>query len=232
VTIPIPEELQPSGPRESTESKVVTPGADAGAPPSDAVILFNGKDLSGWRTAKGDGPAGWKVENGEIFTVTHTGSIYTEQKFGSGQFHIEYWIPNMPDQKGQLKGNSGIYLPSRTEIQVLDGYQNPTYATGLPGAVYGEHEPLVNASRKPEQWQSYDIVYNAPKCNERGMVVEEGSVTVFLNGVLVQNNARIRPQRLGCEPGPLLIQDHSGFKDAPETPMRFRNIWYRPVEGR
>lgn len=232
VTTPIPTQLQPGNQRDSTEGRVVTPGPTAGAPPSDAVVLFGGKDLSLWRSSKGNGPAGWKVENGEILTVTRAGSIYTEQKFGAGQFHLEYNIPHMPDQKGQRKGNSGVYLPSRTEIQILDGYRNPTYATGLVGAVYGEHPPAVNASRQPGEWQAYDIVYNAPVCDARGMVIQQGSVTIFLNGVLVQNHSRIRPQRIGCEPGPLLIQDHSGFKDAPETPMRFRNIWFRPLDQR
>jgi len=232
VTIPIPARLRAGAKTEPTEGSVVTPASSFGAPPSDAITLFNGRDLSGWRSAKGEGPAGWKVENGEILTVTRAGSILTEQKFGSAQFHLEYNIPDMPGHKGQLKGNSGVYLPSRTEIQILDGYRNPTYATGLPGAVYDEHAPLVNASRKPGEWQAYDIVYNAPECNERGAIIKEGSVTIFLNGVLVQNQARIRPQRPGCEPGPLLIQDHSGFKDAPDTPMRFRNIWARPLDSR
>jgi type 1 glutamine amidotransferase len=232
VTLPVPPRLQTRAPHEDTEGRVVTPSALASGLPSDAIALFNGKDLSGWRSSKGEGPAGWKVENGEILTVTRAGSILTEQKFGSSQFHLEYNIPDMPNQKGQLKGNSGIYLPSHTEIQILDGYRNPTYATGLPGAVYDEHAPLVNASRKPTEWQAYDIIYNAPVCTERGAVIKEGSVTILLNGVLVQNHARIRPQRPGCEKGPLLIQDHSGFKDAPETTMRFRNIWYRPLDSR
>jgi type 1 glutamine amidotransferase len=231
VTIPLPPRLRTSNPRESTEGRVVTPGAKPGDPPSDAVILFDGRGLGGWLSSKG-GPAGWKVDHGELITVTRTGSIYTDQKFGSGQFHLEYQIPDMPDKTGQLKGNSGVYLPSGTEIQILDGYRNPTYSMGLPGAVYDEHPPLANPSRKPGEWQVYDIIYNAPLCNERGAVIEEGSVTVILNGVVVQNHARIRPQRIGCDPGPLLIQDHSGFKDAPDTPIRFRNIWYRPLEVR
>ncbi len=232
VTIPVPPRLQAGAKMEPTEGRVVTPGKQACDPPSDAVVLFNGADMTGWRSAKGDGPGAWKVANGEMVTVTRAGSILTERKFGSGQFHLEYWIPDMPEQKGQLKGNSGVYLPTGTEIQILDGYRNPTYATGLPGAVYDEHPPLVNASRKPGEWQAYDILFHAPVCNERGMVIEEGSVTVLLNGVVVQDHARIRPQKFGCADGPLLIQDHSGFKNAPETPMKFRNIWYRPLEAR
>lgn len=231
VSVPVPPELQAGSRPEPTTGRAVRPGAKPGDPPSDAVVLFNGKDLASWRKADGDGPAGWKVEKGELITVTRTGSVITEQKFGSGQFHLEFRIPEMPGQtNAQLKGNSGVYLPSGTEIQILDGYNNPTYATGLPGAVYAEHPPLVNASRKPEEWQAYDILYNAPLCNERGQIIREGSVTVLLNGVAVQNQARIRAQRTGCGPGPLLIQDHSGFPGAPETPMRFRNIWYRPME--
>ena len=229
VTIPLPPRLRAGYKSQPTEGTVVTPGKAACDPPSDAIALFNGTDLQGWLSSKGNGPAAWKVENGEIVTVTGAGSIYTERKFSSAQFHLEYWIPNMPDHKGQLKGNSGIYLPTHTEIQVLDGYHNPTYAMGLPGAVYDEHAPLVNASRKPGEWQTYDIVFHAPVCDKRGMVIEEGSVTVLLNGVLVQDNARLRPQKFGCSEGPLLIQDHSGFKDAPITPMKFRNIWARPL---
>jgi len=230
VTIPIPAKLRAGHKAEATDGHPVTPGKADCDPPSDATPLFNGRDMQGWLTTKGNAPAAWKVENGEMITVTRAGSIYTDRKFGSGQFHIEYWIPDMPDHKGQLKGNSGIYLPTGTEIQILDGYRNPTYATGLPGAVYDEHAPLVNASRKPGEWQSFDILFHAPVCNERGMVIEEGSVTVLLNGVAVQDNARLRPQKFGCAGGPLLIQDHSGFKNAPETPMKFRNIWYRPLQ--
>jgi len=123
-----------------------------------------------------------------------------------------------------------VYLQGLTELQVLDGYQNPTYATGVVGAVYDQYAPLVNAAKKPMEWSSYDIVYYAPKCNERGQELEPATVTVLLNGVLVQEHAVLRFRKGMCEAGPLLLQDHSGFKDAPDTTMKFRNIWYRPLE--
>lgn len=230
VTIPLPPSLCTSGSSPPTQGRVVTPGVNLADPPSDAVILFNGRDLTNWRTSKGE-PGGWRVENGELVTVTRAGSLYTRQQFRSGQFHLEFQIPYMPDRTGQLKGNSGIYLPGGAEIQILDGYRNPTYAVGLPGAVYDEHPPLANSSRKPGEWQVYDIVYNAPVCNERGAVIAEGSLTLLWNGVVVQNQTRLRPHRTGCDPGPLRIQDHAGDKDAPETPIRFRNIWYRSMDG-
>jgi hypothetical protein len=161
---------------------------------------------------------------------TGSGDAVSRAQFRSAQIHLEFLVPDMPDQQGQLKGNSGVYLQKITEIQILDAYRNPTYATGTVGAVYGQHPPLVNAARRPGEWSSYDIIYHAPVCNARGQEVQPGTVTVFLNGVLVQDNAPLRFQRGMCEPGPLLLQDHSGFPGAPDTTMRFRNIWYRPLE--
>ena len=227
VTLPIPPQMAEGGKRPE-EVTAVMPGNGA-APPSDAVVLFNGKDLTGW-TARGGKPLGCRVESGEMVCPTGAGDAVTDQKFKSAQIHLEFLAPVMPEQKGQLKGNSGVYIQGLTEIQILDGYQNPTYHTGQVGAIYDQHPPLVNASRKPGEWSSYDIVYRAPVCSDRGVVLEPGLLTVFLNGVMVQDHAKIGFRKGMCEPGPLLLQDHSGFKDAPHTVMKFRNIWYRPLD--
>jgi len=228
VTLPLPWEMAEGGKRPDEQPRVVTPGVGA-APPSDAVVLFGGKDVSGWLKKDGT-PTGCTAVNGEMACRTGAGDAYTAAKIGSAQIHLEYFIPAMPQQKGQMKGNSGVYLQGMTELQVLDGYQNLTYATGVVGAVYDQYPPMVNASRQPEQWQSYDIVFHTPKCNERGQELAPGWVTVLLNGVLVQDHAVLRFRKGMCEAAPLMLQDHSGFKDAPDTTMKWRNIWYRPLE--
>lgn len=187
VTLPIPPALAEGGKADAAQPRVVTPGVGS-APPSDAVVLFNGKDMTGW--VKKDGTAsGCKAEKGEMVCRTGAGDAYTTAKFRRAQLHLEFLIPDMPAQKDQLKGNSGVYLQGLTEIQVLDGYQNPTYATGVVGAVYDQHAPLVNAARKPGEWSSYDIILAGPKCSERGAEVEPGTVTILLNGVLVQDRS-------------------------------------------
>ena len=229
VTIPLPRQIALEG-RAARDAMppppAVMPGAAPGAPPADAKILFDGSNLDSWVNRDG-GPAGCTVDQKEMVCATGAGDIFTADKFASAQIHLEFNIPLMPDKTGQLKGNSGVFLQNRTEIQLLDSYNNPTYVTGMLGAVYDEHAPLVNAARKPGEWQSYDIIYRAPKCNERGNQLEVARVTILLNGVLVQDNAPIRFKPGMCEPGQLRIQDHSGFKNAPHTVMRFRNIWYR-----
>ncbi len=228
VTLPIPPALAEGAKREDPQPREVTPGVGA-APPSDAVILFDGKSMAGWLKPNGS-PSGCQAANGEMVCRTGSGDAVTEKKFKSAQLHLEFFIPSMPAQKGQLKGNSGVYLQGLTEVQVLDGYQNPTYPTGVVGAIYDQYPPAVNASRKPEQWSSYDIVFHAPVCSERGQELQPGSMTVFLNGVLVQDHKELRFRKAMCEPGPLLLQDHSGFPGAPDTTMKFRNIWYRPLD--
>ena len=217
VTIPVPPRL-----------KEVTPGVGA-SPPSDAVILFGGTDISGW-VRKDGSPSGCKAESGEMICHRGAGDAYTTAKFKSAQIHLEFNIPNMPNQTGQSRGNSGLYLQTVTEIQILDSYQNPTYATGAVGAIYGQYAPLVNAARKPEQWASYDIIFHTPKCNEQGQEVQPGSVSLFLNGVLVQDHAILRFQKGMCDPGPLMLQEYSGWRAEPDTTMKFRNMWYRPLE--
>jgi type 1 glutamine amidotransferase len=229
VTLPIPPRLAEGARPAEEQPRVVTPAGSLAGPPSDAVVLFDGKDTKHWVRKDGT-PTGCTAAGGTMNCRTGAGDAYSVEKFRSAQIHLEFQIPEMPDQKGQLKGNSGVYLQGLTELQVLDGYQNPTYAVGVVGAVYDQYAPLVNASRKPMEWSSYDIMYYAPKCNERGQELEPATVTVLLNGVLVQEHSVLRFRKGMCEAGPLLLQDHSGFKDAPDTTMKFRNIWYRPLE--
>lgn len=210
---------------QESQPREVTPGS-GGTAPSDAVVLFGGADMSKW--VKPDGsPSGCRAEAGTMNCSTGAGDAVTVETFGSAQIHLEFLIPSMPDQKGQLRGNSGVYLQGRYEVQVLDSYHNPTYANGSLGALYGQYAPLVNAARPPEQWQSYDIIFHAPKCDSSGAITEKGTLTVLLNDVLVQDHVLIREHKEACHPGPLLLQDHSGFPGAPRTVMKFRNIWLR-----
>lgn len=216
-----PEPLQPP---------VVDPG-HSNRPPSDAVVLFNGADLDNWTTRDG-APTNCRVEEAEMVCRSGDGDIMTRDTFGDAQIHVEFKVPLMPNETGQWRANSGVYVLGAWEVQILDSYENPTYPEGMLGAVYGFSAPLVNAARPPEQWQSYDIVVRMPRCDENGSLKKPGSMTVFLNGVLVQKNVRL--DRLGpghidktiCAEGPLLFQDHSGF-GGPMTEMRFRNIWIR-----
>lgn len=216
------------------QPRVVTPGKAAFAPPSDAIVLFGGSDLSEWVHRDGR-PAQWNVKDGEIVCKSGSGDIYTKRKFGSAQIHVEFNIPPMPQVKDQARGNSGVYLEGRYEIQVLDSYQNPTYPNGSAGALYGQYAPLVNASRPPGEWQTYDIVFHIPKCDAEGKLTQPGTLTLFHNGVLVQDHVTIKSRTAGsnansvCEPGPLMLQDHY-HPDVKETFMRFRNVWYRPLE--
>ena len=214
---------------------VVTVGP-AGAPvppPSDAVVLFDGKSLANWRSQDSThGPARWKVENGYMEVVPGTGGIETSQGFGSQQLHIEWMAPNPPRGEGQDRGNSGVFLMGRYEVQVLDTYApNVTYADGQAGAVYGQYPPLANPARPPGQWQFYDIVFHAPKFDVNGQLVSPARMTVFFNNVLVQDNVvltgptahQVRPP-YSAHPDRLSLglQDHS-------HPVRFRNIWVRDL---
>lgn len=220
-----------SGP--GPQPRVVDPG-EQGKPPSDAVILFNGRDMTGWTTAKGEA-AKCSVANGEMACRTGVGDIYSGTRFRDAQIHIEFAVPHMPNQHGQMRGNSGVYVHSCYEVQVLDSFENLTYADGSLGAVYGISAPLVNAARRPEQWQSYDMLFRAPKCDSAGAVSDPGRITILLNGVLIQDNVAITKKGPGCQlenicgEGPIRLQDHSGFKDAPDTTMKFRNIWIRKL---
>jgi 3-keto-disaccharide hydrolase len=215
---------------------VVDPGTPStqdlpGHAPSDAVVLFDGKDLSKW--AYKDGTAAkWKVENGYAEVVVKTGYIYTREAFGDCQLHVEYAEPIPPKGESQERGNSGVFLMGLYEIQVLDSYQNKTYADGQAAAVYGQYPPLVNASRAPGQWQSYDIIFHGPRFAKDGKLLRPAHVTVFHNGVLVQDNVELTgPTAHGARPPysphaeklPLALQDHG-------DPVRYRNIWIRELK--
>src|SRR6516225_647382 len=169
----------------------VTPGTAStqeapGKPPSDAVVLFDGRDLSQWVMKKDGSPAKWKVENGYFEVAPHTGDLRTKESFGDCQLHVEFAEPDPPRGEDQDRGNSGVFLMGLYEIQVLDSYNNKTYADGQASAVYGQYPPLVNASRAPGRWQTYDIVFHPSKFDKDGKLIHLGHVTVLHNGVLVQ----------------------------------------------
>jgi hypothetical protein len=203
---------------------VVTPGTGA-APPSDAIVLFDGTSLAEWRDPK------WKIEDGAVTVVAKTGSLVTSRGFGDVQLHIEWRTPARVEGEGQGRGNSGIFLMERYEVQVLDSYENETYVNGQAGAIYKQHAPLVNASRGPGEWQSYDIVFNAPRFRPDGAVERPATFTVFHNGVLIQNNVEVKgtttyigePKYQPHEAkAPLALQDHG-------NPVSYRNIWVREL---
>jgi hypothetical protein len=219
------------------QPRIVTPGTfssqeQAGKPPADAVILFDGTDLSKWESSKG-GPAQWAVRDGYMEVAPSTGQIQTKEKFGDCQLHIEWAAPAKVEGDSQGRGNSGVFLMGMVEVQVLDSYNNITYADGHAGAYYGVNPPLANALNPPGKFQVYDIVFRRPIYRE-GKQVDPGYVTVFMNGVLVQDHTmlegpgghmgRSKPRPFP-EAGPLSLQDHG-------NPTRFRNIWYRPLPPR
>ncbi|HEX2036863.1 MAG TPA: DUF1080 domain-containing protein [Chloroflexota bacterium] len=215
--------------------RIVTPGTSStpeapGRAPSDAVILFDGRDLSGW-VGKNGQPAPWKVEQGYMEVAPRTGDIETREHFGDCQLHLEWAAPREVKGDSQGRGNSGVFLMGRFEIQVLDGYDNPTYADGTTAAIYGEYPPLVNACLPPGEWQTYDIVWLAPRFDDERLV-SPAYVTMFHNGVLVHHHReltgptshrRVLPYTPHPATGPLRLQDHG-------NPVRFRNIWYRPLQ--
>ena len=214
---------------------VVTPAAQLGGAPSDAIVLFDGKDLSHWTAHHSDitragssGQPEWKLENGYVEVVPNTGDIATKEKFGDCQLHVEWASPPEVRGSSQSRGNSGVILMARYEIQVLDSFNNPTYADGQAGAIYGQWPPLANPTRGPGEWQAYDIVFEAPKF-EGEKLVKPAYFTVFLNGVLLHNRqASIGPmvyrQVAHYTPQPaedsLVLQNHNAR-------VRFRNIWIR-----
>ncbi len=214
------------------EPPVVVPGRD-GAPPSDAIVLFDGSDLSQWSADSG-GAAGWRVADGAMTVVPGSGSIRTRQGFGDVQLHIEWRSPAEVSGEGQGRGNSGVYFMERYELQVLDSYENRTYSNGQAGAIYKQHIPLVNASRAPGEWQSYDIVFSAPRFGADGGLLRPAYVTVFHNGVLIQNHVELHgptsyighpPYEAHADRAPLLLQDHG-------NPVSYRNIWVREISQR
>lgn len=199
-------------------------------PPSGAIVLFGGQDLSEWASSDGT-PAKWRVQGGYMEVLPHTGNIHTRRAFGDVQLHVEWTTPSPPHGDGQERGNSGVYLMGLYEIQVLDSYRNETYADGMAGAVYGQTPPLVNASRPPGAWQTYDIVFHRPRFNADGSVARSARVTVLMNGVLVQDDTEITGRTVHAAVArysphqdrlPLMLQDH-------ENPTRYRNIWVREL---
>jgi len=203
-------------------------------PPSDAIVLFDGKDLSQWLSSRDSktGPPGWKVENGYMEVVRDTGHLVTRQKFGDVQLHIEWAAPAVPHSSSQERGNSGVIFMEHYEIQVLDSFQNITYADGQAGAIYNHIPPLVNVSRRPGEWQSYDIVFEAPSF-QGGKLVRPAFFTVFHNGVLLHNRQRVLGPMKHKELPPytphaaeerFMLQNHG-------DPVRFRNIWIRRLTG-
>jgi hypothetical protein len=207
------------------EPPVVDPGPPGGVP-GDAILLFDGKDLSQWKSPSG-GEAKWKVENGYA-EVNGTGNIVSREEYGDVQLHVEWASPSEVKGNDQGRGNSGVYLQGRYEVQVLDSYQNKTYPNGQAAAIYGISAPLVNVCRKPGEWQIYDIIFRAPKPGPEGKV-QPGSVTVFHNGVLVQDHVSLVGQETTAAmfkgaklKGPLVLQDHG-------NPVRYRKIWLRKL---
>lgn len=215
------------------QPRVVKPPANQWtvAPPADAVVLFDGSDLSKWKK-DGEGAAAWKIENRYMEVVPGAGGIVTRDVFGDAQLHVEWATPLPAEGESQERGNSGVFLMGRYEVQVLDSYGNITYPDGQAGAVYGQYPPLVNASRPPGEWQTYDIVFHRPRFDDAGQVADPARMTVLHNGILVQDNVvlsgptahqRRPPYEKHADRLPVSLQDHG-------TRVRFRNIWIRDLE--
>ena len=222
------------------QPKIVTPGNTTSnafiSPPSDAIVLFDGKDLSQCKSgSRGGGEAGWKVQNG-VVTVNKGqggGDILTKQEFGDFQLHIEWKVPTNITGESQARGNSGIFLQDKYEVQILDSYENKTYVNGQASSIYKQSPPLVNAMRKPGEWNVYDIIYTAPTFTADGKYRTYPTVTILHNGVLVQNNTIILgtteyigfPRVIPHGKGPIRLQMHGD----PSEPISFRNIWIREL---
>lgn len=210
------------------EPRVVTPGIGT-APPSDAIILFDGRHTDAWQHADGSAVK-WTVADGAMTVAKGSGGISTRQSFGDCQLHLEWRAPAVVKGEGQGRGNSGVFLQERYEVQVLDSYGNRTYSNGQAASIYKQSIPLVNACRPPGEWQTYDILYTAPRFNADGLVVRPARVTVLQNGILVQNNFEIKgaseyiglPGYEAHDKAPLSLQDHGDL-------VSYRNIWIREL---
>ncbi|MGB6745787.1 MAG: DUF1080 domain-containing protein [Terracidiphilus sp.] len=221
---------------------IVTPGATDADPPSDAIVLFDGKNLDEWVSAQDHTPAQWFVANG-VMTVNKApgvGNIETKRRFRNYQLHIEWKIPTDITGSGQARGNSGVFLASTGpgddgyELQVLDSYNNSTYVNGQAGAIYKQGIPLANPARKPGEWESYDVVWTAPTFNADGSLKTPAYATAFFNGVLVQNHFELKGQTLNVgtpfykayDTAPIKLQAHGDHSE----PISFRNIWVRELK--
>ena len=219
--------------------KVVTPATECNGAPSDAIALFDGKSVSEWVAVKDQSAATWDVHDGVMTVNKSGGSIETKRRFRNYQLHVEYKIPASITGSGQARGNSGVFLASTGpgddgyELQVLDGYNNPTYVNGMVGSIYKQSIPLANASRKPGEWQTYDIAWTAPTFNDDGSVKTPAYVTVFFNGILVQNHFELKGQTLYIgkpfykkyDSAPIKLQAHGDKSE----PISYRNIWVREL---
>lgn len=241
----LPQAADQSKPKpEDTEiyepvPKKVTPGATCGAPPSDAIILFDGTNMDQWVTNKDKSPAKWDVHDGVMTVNKAGGNIETKQSFKNYQLHVEWEVPANITGSGQARGNSGVFLASTGpgddgyELQVLDSFENTTYTNGMAGSLYKQAVPLVNPSRKAGEWETYDIVWTAPVFNSDGSVKSPAYATVFFNGVLVENHFELKgetryigkPFYKKYDSAPIKLQAH-GDKSEPDS---FRNIWIREL---
>ncbi|NKJ20029.1 DUF1080 domain-containing protein [Dyella sp. SG609] len=235
----------PAGDPKATEQwepvpPVVTPGQRDAAPPSDAIVLFDGHNLEQWEASKDHSPAHWKVHDGVARVDKTTGNIQTKRRFKNYQLHLEWQVPKNISGEGQARGNSGVFTASTGpgdegyEIQILDSYRNKTYVNGQAAAVYKQAAPLANAMRPPGEWQAYDIVWTAPVFAADGSVQSPAYVTVFHNGVIVQNHTKLtgetlyigKPVYKPYTDAPIKLQAHGD----PSAPISFRNIWVRPLD--
>ena len=232
---PVPSDPSP-WPQHSMDRPrppIVTPGAFVSAPPpSDAIVLMDGRNLDRWRSADSAGPARWKVTGGYVEIAPGTGGIATRDSFGDVQLHVEWKAPVPAVGESQHRGNSGVFFMGTYEVQILDTYHNDTYPDGMAGGFYGQFPPLVNPIRPPTEWNSYDVVFHRPHFDATGKVTSPARMTVFFNGVLVQDDqaligptshGRRAPYEAHPDRLPIELQDHE-FKD------RFRNIWVRRLE--
>jgi hypothetical protein len=228
---------------EATEQWTPVPAVVAPTPiPSDAIVLFDGKNLDQWVSVRDKSPAGWTVADGVMTVKKAAGNIETRRSFRNYQLHLEYRIPANITGSGQARGNSGLFLASTGsgdggyELQILDSYKNETYVNGQAGSIYKQHPPLVNASRPPGEWQTYDVVWTAPVFAADGKVTSPARVTALHNGVLIQNDAVLagetvfigKPRYRPYTTAPIKLQAHGD----PSPPLSFRNIWVRELRGR
>ena len=220
--------------KERPQPAVVSPppGVLPVQPPAGAIVLYDGTDISKWVQSRDGSPAQWVVRDGYFEVKAGTGDLRTRDGFGDVELHVEWASPNPPRGAEQGRGNSGVYLMSKYELQVLDSWENPTYADGMAAAIYGQYPPLVNAARRPGEWQSYDIVFRGPRFDSSGRLLRPATMTVRFNGVLVQDNVTLSgptghysrpPYEAHADKLPILLQDHG-------DPVRYRNIWLKELK--